>query len=132
MKIEQKHFDAMMSGQKCRFWNGKRDKIDGYLKVIDLDSYYPFETTDDYFENCEPITEPKKVRITKRNELIGQVIERFRSGERFLISYDHGTWDNPIRFKFVSSDIIRYEWIAVDENWEPIGEPQMFTKECNK
>jgi len=101
MKIEQKHFDAMMSGQKCRFWNGKRDKIDGYLKVIDLDSYYPFETTDDYFENCEPITEPKKVRITKRNELIGQ-------------------------------DIIRYEWIAVDENWEPIGEPQMFTKECNK
>ncbi len=66
---------------------------------------------------------------TDRNKLIGQVIDRFRSGERFLVRYDRGTWDNPVRFKFVNSEANYYEWTAVDENWQPVGEPQKFVKD---
>ena len=75
MKIEQKHFDAMMKGQRCQFWDNSKDV--GMVKVlyaIRADKHYPFEDADFAdWQNCEPI---KTVRYLKEPvEMMKTLIE---------------------------------------------------------
>jgi len=63
MKIEQKHFDAMLSGQKCKFWNDDGDdEVVRVLYAIRADDYPFTDIRGVDWQNCEPI---KTVRYLK-------------------------------------------------------------------
>ena len=64
---------------------------------------------------------------TDHNKLIGQVIDRFRAGERFLVGLNENLWYIPFSISY-NSNPTNYKWTAVDEDWNPIGEPQKFTR----
>ena len=59
MKIEQKHFDAMMNGTKCKFWDAIREEaiigeITGIFKGKKRKNYFECDETD-RTSNCEPL-----------------------------------------------------------------------------
>ena len=63
MKIEQKHFDAMMTGQMCRFRDDDRE-VRGKTGSLSIDPALPFEDSyGGYWPNCEPL---KIVRYMKK------------------------------------------------------------------
>jgi len=59
MEIEQKHFDAMMNGTKCSFWDDDPHVCNAvdYLEGIKTKEGFHFLARDSqyYYTNCEPL-----------------------------------------------------------------------------
>ena len=56
MKIEQKHFDALLSKQRCEFWDVDDRVVTGILSAIDIGKIHKFgRKNGGWYRNCEPL-----------------------------------------------------------------------------
>ena len=123
MKIEQKHFNAMMNRTKCKFWDGDRKKNIGSLGGLALNQEYPFYCEGiGYYENCEPLETETYVKewfeIAKQLHKDGYTINSF--GDFF--NNKNMVWENKMWVtcgqeykRFTEEFSYRSEWLEERE-----------------
>ena len=119
MKIEQKHFDAMINRTKCKFWDGDRKKIIGSLVGIAVNQEYPLYCEGrGYYENCEPLETETYVKewfeIAKQLHKDGCTINSFGD----FVNNKNMVWENKMwvtcgqEYKRVAEEFsYRSEWL---------------------
>ncbi len=110
MKIEQKHFDAMIAEKKCRFWDDiEMENKEGFLISLQIRASKPFiDGNGKSWPNCEPI---KTVRYFK--EPVDMMRALVEGGWK---PNSHGDFEHP-RKKYFNHPLW-FECGKPEDEWE--------------